>query len=53
MINISSKTGMETFSVRMYLRFSPPKTLNLEYLSFIVNGHSKIHERGNVVDSES
>ena len=53
MINISSKTGMETLSARIYLRFSSPKTLDLGYLSFIANGHSEIHGRGNVVDSES
>lgn len=54
MINISSKTGMETFSARMYFNLSPFEGIGLkEYLRFIANGHGEVHGRGNVVDSKS
>lgn len=54
MINISSKTGMETLSARMYFHFPPCEGIGLKgYLSFVANGHGEVHGRGNVVDSKS
>lgn len=54
MINISSKTRMETFSTRMHFNFSPFEGTGLkEYLRFIANGHCEVHGRENVADRKS